>query len=198
MVSFADEMIGGLREHGDYFPTCDLDGLLRMREEYELNKDSQIEALEAYKRATERKDDSLARLIVKLKKELKRAENDAVEEPDRLEIIGWHDHSELTGVPPPGTPQQLKVSRVPRRPAEVVLKWKPPQRGSGGAVNFYEVQRRQRENEMGGYGEWSLAGVTMDTHSTLSNQPTEYELEYRVLAVNRIGKSAPSNTIEVI
>ncbi len=197
IVRFSDEMVSGLKEYSTSFPSCDLSGLQHVREEYEVKKDKQLAALEAYKQATEEKDECLEKLIKKMKRELRRAETDVSDDLDKLERIGWGDNSELTAVPPPGTPRSVQVHRLAKDPSDVTVKWNPPARGSGGSVGFYEIERRERDQDEDEYSEWSIAGVTVETEIRLANQPEGVDLQYRVIAANRIGKSLPTKPAEL-
>jgi hypothetical protein len=79
------------------------------------------------------------------------------------------------------------------RPSEgwLRLDWKAP--ADGGAVTAYKLQRRQRPE-----GQWQDIGLSMETKTTLTAQERGKEWEYRVIAVNKAGESAPSNTVMAV
>ena len=71
------------------------------------------------------------------------------------------------------------------------LDWKAP--AAGGAVTVYKLQRRERPE-----GAWQDISLAMETNTTLLNQQRGKECEYRVIAVNKAGESAPINTVMAV
>ena len=54
-------------------------------------------------------------------------------------------------------------------------------------------------NDSGGaFNEWHQVGVALEHHSTLTEQPRNVQMEYRIVAVNNGGNSVPSNTAAVV
>ena len=89
----------------------------------------------------------------------------------------------------PGQPRALEA------PAQgngfLFLDWKEAL--DGDEPTHYRILRRQLPG-----GEQEDVGSTNISEVTLSNQPRGVELEYCVIAVNRAGESAPSNTVSVV
>lgn len=73
----------------------------------------------------------------------------------------------------------------------VFLSWK--EASDGGKITAYEVQRRQRPT-----GKWLDVATALGEETTLVEQPRGPELEYRICAVNKTGRSQPSNTALVV
>lgn len=190
LAELIDKMLKGLAAHPKDFPNSDLKGLKAVWEDYRAAKQRQAEAFEAYRRATEPKDAALDVLIAKTKSELKQAEIDTNDEVAKLKKIGWGGATSLDDLPAPGTPQVLRVAS-PRPNAR--LEWEPPARGSGGKVQVYEVERRPLEKN-GDDSAWVLAGVALEPMLELVDQPAGVQ-EYRVVARNRKGVSAPSVSV---
>ncbi|MEQ8819469.1 MAG: fibronectin type III domain-containing protein [Sumerlaeia bacterium] len=190
MIILSDNMISGLTMYAKYFPNADVDGLNALRQDYQDKKESQLEALEKYKATTEAKDEALVELVRKMKLELRQAEIDVKDDPDKLERIGWGGESEVTMTPPPGEPRDLTLVGV--EPDGIRLTWKPPARGTGGKVAVYVIERQDN-----GEGEWLRVDNAYDTEIKLSNQPRGMDMRFRVSAENQKGTSVPSNVITV-
>ncbi len=63
----------------------------------------------------------------------------------------------------------------------------------GGAVASYKIQRRLRAE-----GTWLDVGMAMESKTTLANQERGKEWEYQVIAVNKAGEGAPSNSVMAV
>ena len=71
------------------------------------------------------------------------------------------------------------------------LDWKQPV--DAGRIIVYKIQRRNRTE-----GAWQDVATAIETEATLVDQPKGKELEYRVIAVNKSGEGAASNTVMVV
>jgi len=60
-------------------------------------------------------------------------------------------------------------------------------------VSSYKIQRRIRTED-----QWQDVTTSIETESTLVDQPLKNQLEYRVIAVNKTGEGQPSNTTTVV
>jgi hypothetical protein len=47
-------------------------------------------------------------------------------------------------------------------------------------------------------GDWTIAGMAIDSEITLTNQERGKDLEYRVIPVNTAGQGEPSTTVAVV
>ena len=88
---------------------------------------------------------------------------------------------------PPGTPTATPA------PAGIVLAWAAPATDGGAAVTSYQVYRGGAPGAEGATPVATVAGTTY-TDATVTGGATYY---YRVVAVNRVGPSAPSAEVSV-
>ena len=135
------------------------------------------------------KDSQLGELVDKMKANLRYAENTVDYDDDELKRLGWGGPKAPTPLEPPGQARSLEAPR--QGEGWVFLDWKRPV--DGGKVASYTIQRRDRAA-----GEWVVAGLAIDTQTTLVNQERGTEWEYRVIAVNKAGGEMPSNTVMAV
>ena len=100
--------------------------------------------------------------------------------------MGWGGRKPGESLEFPGQPRSLEAPRQDED--SIFLDWKAPV--DGGKVPSYTIQRRERPE-----GAWPIAGVATETETTLTGQERGKEFEYRVIAVNKAGEGAPSNTV---
>ena len=117
------------------------------------------------------------------------AENTVNCDDDQLKLLGWGSRKTGASLEPPGQPRTLEAPR--QGEDRIFLDWKGPV--DGGKVASYTIQRRERPE-----GAWSIAGVTTETEATLTGQQRGKEFEYRVIAVNKAGEGASSNTVMAV
>ena len=152
-------------------------------------KNSTIAAQAAAEAATTAKDEKLADLIDAMKPDLRYAENITKFNDDKLKLIGWSGKKAKTPLTPPG---QTRLLEAPKQgDGWLFLDWKAP--ADGGKAKAYKVQRRNRSA-----GAWKTVATAILTEATLVDQPEKTELEYRVIAVNKVGEGEPSNTVMVV
>ena len=108
-------------------------------------------------------------------------------------LIGGPTDNPTVFPAPPGLPADLQAALDSTRQGEgwVFLDWKAPT--EGGAVASYKIERRERPA-----GDWTIAGVAIETESTLNNQERGKDWEYRVIAVNKAGDGPASNTAAAV
>ena len=196
ILALINAMIAGYLAHGSDFPSVDLNSLFNAHTLYTLAKTDQTEALAAAQVATEQKDAALAALVEKMRAELKKSEVDVGGDSEKLEYIGWGPKSAPSPADPPGQPRDFEA--VAQGSGSVEFDWKGPARGSGGPVRTYVIERRQQPEGGGEFGEWSQAGIALESQAILMTQPRGPQLEYRVKAINTTGESPPSNTVAVV
>ena len=119
----------------------------------------------------------------------KEAENAVSFDDDKLKLISWSGKKAVTILQPPGQPRSLKISS--QGVAWIFLDWEAPV--EGGKPKEYKIQRRLRSG-----GNWQDVATAVLTKTTLVNQPQGKELEYHVIAVNKSGPGAPSNTVMAV
>lgn len=54
------------------------------------------------------------------------------------------------------------------------------------------------ESRLHPVGDWIIAGIATESESTLNNQERNKDWEYRVIAVNKAGEGAASNTVAAV
>ncbi len=196
ILALVQAMIDGYTAHAGDFPSNIVFLLWATRGGYIAAKDAQIEAMAAAQIATDEKDTALAGLAQKMKAELKKSEVDVGDDSEKLEYIGWGPKAPPSPADPPGQPRNLDA--VVQGAGTVLLDWKAPARGSGGTVRTYVIERREQPEGGGEFGNWSQAGIALESETTLMTQPRGPQLEYRVKAINTGGESVPSNTEMVV
>ena len=196
ILALVQAMIVGYTAHAADFPSSSIIALLVSRGGYITAKDAQIEAMAAAQVATDEKDTALAGLAQKMKDELKKSEVDVGTDSEKLEYIGWGPKAPPSPADPPGQPRNLDA--VVQGAGTVLLDWKAPARGSGGTVRTYVIERREQPEGGGEFGNWSQAGIALESEAMLMNQPRGPQIEYRVKAINTGGESPPSNTVAVV
>jgi len=189
--ALAQTMVTGLTESAADFATppvlaTDLEALL---DSFIALGDEQVAALAAAEHATQTKNAALEELVTAMKADLRYAE-DAVNRDDaKLSALGWGGRASGTALQPPGQPRTLEAPR--QGEGWIFLDWKQP--SDGGKVAAYRIERRERPT-----GNWMLAGMAIASEATLNNQERGKDWEYRVIATNKAGASAPSNTVAAV
>lgn len=188
--ALAQSIITGLTGNAD-FPSppvspADLQTLLN---DFIALGNEQVAAQAAAQQATEAKRAALDELIAAMKSVLRYAENTVSGNAAKLAALGWGGKSAPTPLEIPGQPRSLEAPR--QGDGWLFLDWKAP--ADGGAVAFYKIERRKLPN-----GAWEVAGMAVESETTLANQERGKEWEYRVIAVNKAGESGPSNTVAAV
>ena len=129
------------------------------------------------------KDTAIEELINALKSDIRYAENTVNFDDDKLKLIGWSGNQTPTALAPPGEVRQLEAPK--QGDGWVFLDWKAP--ADGGRVSAYKVQRRQRPE-----GAWQDVATAIETESTLVDQPKGEELEYHIIAINKLNEKKDS------
>ena len=143
----------------------------------------------AAEQAVVTKNEVLQVLVDDMKADLRYAENTVNYDDAKLKLIGWGGRSAATALVPPG---QSRILEAPRQgEGWIFLDWKEPV--DGGAVAAYKIQRRLRPD-----GPWLDIGLAVESETTLTAQEHNKEWEYLVIAVNKAGEGAPSNTVMAV
>lgn len=190
-----ERMISGYGEYPVEFPNADVPGLVVVFDEYRQKKAMQVIKEAWVHLLTETKDTALDALVVKMHSELKQSEVDVSADPKQLELIGWSDKQITVPSARPGQPRMLEI--VSEGPDGTIdLDWKTPGPGPFGEARAYVILRRTQSAT--GFSPWLDATITVATHVSLNNQPQRTQLEYRVVAMNTIGTSVPSNSVAAV
>ncbi len=191
VVALAHQISTGLADHAALFPAPPMSpvALNAAREAYIAAKNALVEAAAAYKAALDEKDAALRVLTRGMRKNLRYAENAVDRNGAQLGLLGWGGHGAGTALTAPGQPKYLVA--VEQGENWVRLRWKAPD--DGGAVAVYKIERKRVPA-----GPWEMAGMSVRKSATLPDQPRGQELEYRVVAFNRVGDGLPSNSVAAV
>lgn len=194
-VALANAMIAGFQQNPTVFPHADVPGMQALRTAYDTKKSEQLDAEAKAQLITEAKDQALAALEDLMKNQLRQSEVDTSDDPVKLAMIGWGPKAPAQPSNPPGQPRNLDP--VIQGPGTLFLDWKAPAPSPGGRVRTYLIERREQATG-GSFNEWHQVGIALDSELTLTEQPRNIQLEYRIIAVNNGGNSVPSNTAAVV
>jgi len=191
IVALADSVLVGLTGHTAIYPDPPVDSadFQAAIDSYHQASADLAEARAAKDMATRGKQDALADLKDKLKKQLRYAENVTGFDDNKLNMLGWASRREKSSI----LPGQVRNLRAIEQGTDfVVLDWMAPI--DGGRAAAYQILRRDVEKS----GTWINAGISMATKVKLLDQPRHIDLEYRVAALNKTGQGQVSNTIAVV
>nr|VFJ66081.1 MAG: Fibronectin type III domain-containing protein [Candidatus Kentron sp. DK] len=138
----------------------------------------------------QRKQTAQQDLTDKMKADLRYAEQAVDFDDTKLKIIGWGAPREKTPLAAPGRALDLVI--VEENEDSIRLAWKKT--GDGGKPSAYEIRCRERD----GSGPYRIAGMSMTTEVTLTDQEWGKELEYVVLARNKAGDGPVSNIVVAV
>ena len=195
VLALAEGMIAGYLESPTVFPSANPTELQAKLDAYHTAKGEQVELQAKAVMATEHKDNMQRALEEFMTTQLRQSEVDTKSDPAALNLIGWGPKKAAQPSDPPGQPRLLEA--VVQGQTSILLDWKAPQRGTGGTVRTYIVERREA-TPAGVFGEWHQAAIALETEAHLTDQPRGQQLEYRVYGVNVGGNSMPSNTAAAV
>lgn len=191
VLALADNIISGLKSNPAVFPSANPAVLEKLRTVYQEAKVEQSKALTRAQNATDVKYAKLDGLTAAMRKEIEGAQIDTSGNPGQLGLLGWGDAVAAHPTGPPGAPRALECTK--QGPSAVYLDWKVPARGSGGPVRTYVVERND-----GPGGGWEEVEVIVDSEIMLTDQPRGAKVEYRVIAANPRGQSAPCDPVSIV
>ncbi|MBT8420178.1 MAG: fibronectin type III domain-containing protein [Gammaproteobacteria bacterium] len=190
ILALGEKIVAGLRDNTDVYPappvtTEDLTGKL---DSYLATKNAELAAQSAWEEAVSAKRTMLQAFSEAMKAELRYAENTVNFDDAKLKLLGWGGRRTKKPLQLPGQTRALDIVR--QGEGAITLKWKAPT--DGGGVSAYKVQRLDR---FATDAPWLDVGTSVGTEITLANQERGKEFEFRVLAINKAGDGAPSNTV---
>ena len=189
LIALAQAMITGLNAHPDEFsnPPVPADTLqtyvgnvLGTRDEITHHQALAVDA-------TNRNHHHLQILGEAMRLDLKYAEQTVPKE--KWSLLGWAQRAEPVPLQIPGQPRNLECLR--HGDNAIQLDWKAPK--EGGKVAIYHIERRNMPD-----GPWTLVKTSFETEIILTDQPRGQTLEFRVIASNKAGDSAVSNSVAVM
>lgn len=196
MIQLAGAMIAGYMANPVFFPRADTSGLAAALAAYKAARYDQQEKMAQAQLATGAKERRLTELKEFMVNQLRQSEVDTAAHPNQLTLIGWGPKSAPSPSPPPGQPRNLMLETPDS--TTVFLDWRAPASGTGGKVRSYLVERREQPPGGGAFGEWHQIATALEREITLEDQPSGRRLEYRVIAMNIGGASAPTNSVAVV
>jgi hypothetical protein len=187
----AEDLIAGLSEHTEHFPSPPVatEVMQSSYQAYKEARDAAVRAEGMARDAFDVKDDALEELTEHMKANLKYAEFAVNGEEGKLNLLGWGPRRSAKRLEPPARPRDLEVARSGK--GWVFLDWKPPL--EGGDVAAYKVQVAHPED-----GVWKDVGMSIETQLMLNDQERGVDLQYHVIAVNRVGQGGASNIVRVV
>jgi len=187
----AERMISGFQEN-PYFPSPPHSSaeMRNVLDAYILKSNNQMAQQATAQQGTKEKREAIGVVKTFMRNNLKYAENEAGDDDTKLATIGWSSRAQNTPLAAPGQTQAVVVTR--QEGGNVAISWKAP--ATGGAAPCYRIEKR----ELAEGASWKIAGMSVTTHTTLTDQERGKEMEYRVIAVNRAGEGLPSNNVLVV
>jgi hypothetical protein len=187
----AEDLIEGFTQHTEYFPSppATAEEMQVSFQEYKQARDAALKAAGAAKEAYDLKDEALDDLTENMKANLKYAEIVANEDEGKLALLKWGGRRTPRTLEAPDRPRDLEVARSGK--GWVFLDWKPPL--LGGDVAAYKVQVAKPED-----GVWKDVGMSVETELMINDQERGVDLQFHVIAVNRVGQGGPSNIVRVV
>jgi hypothetical protein len=190
IIALAEKIIAGMSENPNFpSPPISASELRNLLDTAKQSQNAQIASQAVTKQATDTKQEDFDKLEDGMKLFLRYAEGACNYDNSILAQVGWGTKSAPHPLEAPGQPQLLEVSQEGL--SWLVLSWKQPV--EGGAIASYKIERRERAE-----GDWMLVDVALDTEIRLENQERGKEWEYRIIAINKAGKSAPSNIVMAV
>lgn len=190
VTALVEEMLSGMSLHTDVFPTPPVatSDLSSLRALYAEARNQAVSIQAQAQQAVAAKTAALHNLVEAMKSDIRYAENAVHGADDKLKLIGWSGRRTPAAPPAPGQTRLLEAVR--QEEGAIELAWKAP--AEGGKPLAYRVLCRRRPD-----GSWTDVATALAPHVTLTGQPRSAELEFRVVALNRSGTGAPSNTVIV-
>jgi len=137
--------------------------------------------------AARSRQDALSSLIEKTRIDLSYAETAANYDDAKLQLIGWKGRKPIRQQAP-GAPRGLEI--VSQGQGTLELDWKKAP--SGGEAQSYRIEAMTPSDDR-----WRLKGFALHSDCVLNNLPVGERIQLRVIAVNKVGESPPSDIIEV-
>lgn len=195
VLALAEQMVNGVTSHAADFPSVDGPALAELVSNYKSQVGQQELAKSQAQVATANKDEVFADMVELMKNDLKLAEVDTADDPQKLYEIGWGPRSGPTPIQAPGTPTDLHPTAEGQ--GSIWLNWEKSPVDPNRPVRIYIIERRDQQQD-GTFGPWKLAQTTYNTEIQLTEQPVAIRVEYRVKAANAAGESMPSNSVSVV
>lgn len=188
VIALARRVARGFIEHVSTFPQPPVPGveLQNCADAFMRAREKEIAARRNLEAATRERHSTMEALVEKTKVDLNYAEQQVCFDDRKLQLIGWHGKKPQRLLPP-GAPRSFEIVRTVGDMVE--LDWKKPAEG--------EAQSYRIEMRLDGEERWTLKGFSLHSDTVLQNMPRGKRLFLRVIAVNKIGDSQPSEVLEL-
>ena len=189
VTTFAQNLIDGLSANTEIYPTSviPMANLENSLNKYQVAHKQAVAAKVAAEKAFAAKQAALKDLIGQMKFHLCHVEAAVQRNDYKLKLLGWGGTAVVAAVP--GVIRELTASRTGS--GEVSLSWERPR--DGGKVAVYQVEKFDGRKRV-----WQTVAIALEPEVTLLNQQVGETLEYRVIAINRVGEGSPSNSLLVL
>jgi hypothetical protein len=191
--ALAQNIIAGLTANPGLFPTPPVSAavLQAKLDTFNTRGDKVVATRAAALQATVEKDAGCEDLTDDMKAVLRYAEDAVARDEAKLGTLGWSGRAApvARGAELPGQPLNLEALR--QGEGWVFLHWEDPT--EGGPIACYKIERREHPT-----GAWAIVAMSTKTEATLNDQERRKDWEYRVIAVNKAGEGAASNTVAAV
>jgi len=191
VVNLVDQMINGITENPEKFPSCNASVLQADRQQFEQITAALNDAQAQVAIIAAQKLDIFKKMHKNMKCQIKLGVVDNVNSPENLSLIGWGTKRLPTTLEIPGQPGNLKITA--QGEGLLCLIWDKSK--NGGPIRSFIIERKQFN---GNWSEWQFAGTSYNSDAKLTKQPIGIKLEYQVRAGNASGQSWPTNTVAVV
>lgn len=189
VVELARKVAKGIAENHKLYPLPPIgpDDLRLSADNFIKAREREIAAKRNLEDASRQREQLLEELVEKTKLNVNYAESTVDYDDDQLRKLGWRGRKPQRLLPP-GAPRVLEVVRI--QDGAVELDWKKP--SDGGDPQSYRIEAMAEGDER-----YSLKGFSLHSDTVLTNFAPGKKYQVRVIAVNKIGDSQPSDIIDV-
>ncbi len=191
ILDLAFDIINGFKKYPDLYPhpPVSVEELQKDADEFVKRREESLEAHAAANKANDMKDDALKPLKEKMKTELSYAEHAVNFNNADLKKIGWTGRTPKKPMEAPGACSDLKIT-IDGDTGDLHMKWDDSKKG--GNPSFYKIMRLIVPESS-----WHFVDAVHFREAVLKEQPRGKTLKFRVIASNKVGDGAPSNTVTV-
>ncbi len=191
ILDLAFDIVNGFGKYPDLYPHPPVAAakLKKLADEFAKRREESLEAHAAANKAKDVKDNALKPLKEAMKTELSYAEHAVDFNNADLKKIGWSGHAPKKPLEPPGACSDLKIA-IDGDTSDLHMKWDDSRKG--GRPAFYKIMRLIVPESS-----WNFVDAVHFRETVLKEQPRGKTLKFRVIASNKVGDGAPSNTVTV-
>jgi hypothetical protein len=189
-IDLARRVAAGLAEQTDIFPTPPIapDFLKSLIDDFQTKRQIAEDLRQKAQQAFQACNDALQALNSAVKSDLSYAEKTVNFNQNQLQLIGWGGGSASNKHKPPGQCSDLETVKLGN--GWIYFDWTEPV--NGGKITGYKIMRSSDDGAT-----WETVATSIESEYTLHNQPMLKNLLYRVVAINKAGEGAPSNTVSI-